>query len=131
MQYFNFSMVGSLSFLIMFFITLIFTEYYFLSYQFSYAIGLSFAYLYNFYFNMKLTFVAPDHTVLRLERFAIVGFLISFLSWAGAIFLVEIFESNYLFAILMTQLSMALLRFRLDKVWIFAKIPKSKHHRFI
>jgi len=111
----------------MFSITLIFKEYYHVVFEISYAIGLLSAYLYKFYFNMKLTFIAVGHTVLRLERFAVVGFLIFFLSWSGAVFLVNILKANYIFAIILTQLILALLNFRLENVWVFAKIPQREH----
>ena len=78
---------------------------------------------------MKLTFTATDRPLIRLERFIAVSAAISFLNWSAVVVLTEVFGANYIISILVINTLMGLLNFEMEEVWVFKKIPISRHHR--
>jgi putative flippase GtrA len=133
-EFFEFSAVGVTSFLLLFLITLGLKELLGVAYQTAYGIGLASSYTYQFVLNMKLTFVAVDKPMLRMERFIVSAALTCLLNWACVVFIVEILGGNYIISILIINSLLGLFSFEMQELWVFKKLPRAgfyKHHNHL
>jgi putative flippase GtrA len=120
-KFLNFSFVGTTTFAMQLFLTLLFTEMAHITYYISHAIALILAWLSNFTFNMKLTFNVKGMLRRRMGKYLLVAIGISSVNWLFVIFTVEIIHIHYFISIILVTAILSLLNFASQELWVFSK----------
>jgi putative flippase GtrA len=122
MKFLCFSCIGTTTFAMQLFFTVLFTEIALLTYYISHAIALTMAWLLNFFFNMRFTFSVQDQVMKRMRRFAVLAVLNSTFNWIFVFMAVERMRIHYFIAIVFISAVLSIMTFMTEEVWVFSKI---------
>ncbi|MBN1544048.1 GtrA family protein [Candidatus Woesearchaeota archaeon] len=127
-KFVNFSFVGTTTFAMQLFFTVLLTETMLLTYYVSHAISLAIAWTINFIFNMKYTFHVKGNLRGRMERFALVAVASSVFNWIFVVASVEFFSMHYFIAIILVSIVLSAVIFATEEMWVFSRARLAKHY---
>ncbi|MFC1741891.1 GtrA family protein [Nanoarchaeota archaeon] len=127
-KFVSFSFVGTTTFAMQLFFTLLFTELFGIVYYISHAMALVIAWTMHFVFNMKITFAVRDDVPRRLGRFTIIALSSSIINWLLVLVAVESFGAHYFISILLVTVLLSVLTFTSEELWVFRKVKMADAH---